>query len=205
MGLAHGHLDHLLASSVSSAAAGFATLSLLDTVIVLIIAKEARAGRAWRGALHLSREIATGKDAGSLAEAVRDLVGVHTLEGYPDTETRSADIILDKNKLALLGFRDVREEIVRLISVTTAVALSRDSTTSVRSHMRHWRASGIWLVVVSSKNMSRSHIVVVGRVLARRSLVVMVFVGVTIAYKEPELANLSLLFYCSSDYECDVR
>lgn len=197
LGLAHGNLDHLLASSVSSPAAGFATLSLLDTVIVLIIGKEARAGRAWRRALHLSREIATGEDAGSLTEAVRDLVGVNALKGHPDSEARSADIILDKNKLALLGLRDVREEIVGLISVTTAVALSRDSTTSVGSHVRHWRTSGIWLVVISSKNMSRSHVVVVGRVLTRRSLVVMVFVGVTIAYKEPELANLfSLLIYC---------
>lgn len=181
LGLAHGNLDHLLTSSVSSAATGLATFSLLDTVVVLIIGKEARAGRAWRGALHLSGEIATGEDAGSLAEAVRDLVGVDALKGHPDTEARSADIIFDKNKLALLGLRDVREEIVGLISVTTAVALSRDSTASVGSHVRHWRASGIWLVVVSSKNVSWSHVVVVGRVLTRRSLVVMVFVGVTIA------------------------
>jgi hypothetical protein len=69
-------------------------------------------------------------------------------------------IVFDKDKLSLLGFRDIREKIVRLISVGSAVALSWHSASRMRSHMRHWRTSGVGLIVISSKYVGWSYIVV---------------------------------------------
>jgi hypothetical protein len=181
-GLAHGNLDHLLSSPISSTTARLAALSFLDTIIVLIITKEPRSSRAGRRTLHLPWEVAAREDTGTLAEAIGDLIGINPLEGYPDTEARSTHIIFDKDKLSLLGFRDIREKIIRLISVGSAVTLSWDSASRMRSHMRHWRTSGVGLIVISSKYVGRSHIFVTCSVLSRRSLVVMVFVRVPIAY-----------------------
>jgi hypothetical protein len=75
----------------------------------LVSTEETRACCAWGRALHLPRKVATREDTRTLAEAVRDLIGINTLQGYPDPETRSADVILYKDKLSLLGFRDIRK------------------------------------------------------------------------------------------------
>lgn len=159
-GLTHGNLDHLLATPVNPTTAGLAALSFLDAIVVLVITKEARSSGAGRGTLHLSWEVAAREDTCTLAEAIWDLIGINPLEGYPDTEARSTHIIFDKDKLSLLGFRDIREKIVRLISVGSAMALSWDSASRMRSHMRHWRTSRIGLIVISCKYVGWSHIVV---------------------------------------------
>jgi hypothetical protein len=159
-GLAHGNLDHLLTTPVNPTTAGLAALSFLNTIIVLVIAKEARSSRARRRTLHLPWEVAAREDTCTLTEAIRDLIGIDPLKGYPDTEARSTYIIFDKDKLSLLGFWDIREKIVRLISVGSAVALRWDSASRMRSHMRHWCTSGVGLIVISSKYVGWSHIVV---------------------------------------------
>lgn len=111
--------------------------------------------------MHFPWEIAARKDTGTLAEAIRDLIGIDSLEGYPHPEARSTYIILYKDKLSLLGLWNIREKIVRLISISSAVALSWNSASRMRSHMRHGRTSGVGLIVVSSEYMGRSYVVVI--------------------------------------------
>lgn len=179
LGRAHGNLHHLLASSLGAATARLTALCLLDTIIVIVVSKEARTCGTRRGALHLPWEVAVGKDTGSFAETVGDLVGIDTLEGDPNSEARSSDVILDKNELALLGLWNVREQVVRSIGIGPAAALNRNGAASVGSHVRHWRTSRIRLVVVTGKDVSRPYIFVARLVLTSGNLMVM-FVAVAI-------------------------
>lgn len=181
LGLTHGDLDHLLAISVTATAASISAFSLLDTVIVLVLAKEARSRGAWGRALHLTREVAAWEHTGSLAETIGNLVGVDTLKGDSHTEAGATHIVLDEDELALLGFRDIGEEIIGLITSGSTVALGRHGTSSMGSHVRHLSTS-VRLVIISGEHVSRSHIVTRNsRSLSSWRLVVMVLVRIAIA------------------------
>lgn len=144
------------------------------------------AGRARWGALHLAGEVASGEHARTLAEAVRDLVGVHPLHGDADPETRTSHVVFDEDKLALLSLGDVREQVV---SAATSVATGRnDTSTRMRRHVRHRSAMGtsrITLVGVASKDVGLSH-VIVGTMAGVRRVplvsLVMILVGVVFYY-----------------------
>jgi hypothetical protein len=75
----------------------------------MIFTKETRAGGTRGRTLHFPGKVAAGEDTGTLAEAVGNLISIDALEGDPDPETRSANVVLDKDKLSLLSFRDIRE------------------------------------------------------------------------------------------------
>jgi hypothetical protein len=71
--------------------------------------------------LHLSREVAARKHAGSLSEAVRNLVGIHAVKSNSNPESRTPHAIIHENELSLLRLRNIREEALWCFGMGPAV------------------------------------------------------------------------------------
>jgi hypothetical protein len=135
--------------------------------------------------LHLAGEIAAGEDAGTLPEAIGNLVRVGAFERGSNTQTRSAGLVLDDDKLAPLRLGNVGEEIMGLVWTGSAAASRGYSASGMRGHMRHGsaRAAGrIGVTAVPREDVGLSHIITTsGAGLAGRARVLLVMVAAFVA------------------------
>lgn len=189
----HGHLDHGAAAAIVAARSPGAAALNLDLVVAQILLEELATGGARRWALHLAREVATREHRRALAERVRDLLGVDTLQRDTDTKATATFVVFDQDELALLGLRDIGEETLGVLVLVPGIAGSRDSSPVVggtANAIMDWRHGGSRSRIagvrlrITVKNLGGSDVIRGSRTRSGRGLVVVV-VGLVHVFAVP--------------------
>lgn len=178
-----GHLDHGL-TTASHAPTSAATVSVSVAIILSVgevVQEKPRTSGAGRRTLHLTSEVRARVNGRALAEGVGNLASVDAIESNADAETTLAVAVLNQDELALLGLRNVWEEIFDLVGTRSArvTTTGGDSVVTVAQcvlQRRHGGASGsvaAIATIAAVKDLIVADVVAGAGGLASWSLVVM--------------------------------